>query len=157
MYGNSSCDGATHVLSTLLLHYGMSHVQYLSTAAAQRATYTYSTAERVICTAAAAVAAVMELRMYCQRWYMRYVLRSLSTANSSCCGLTFLRNYAVSCGLSRHGIRTPTDFVNKQNSSIIVASNYPACCGTCIPTPTPALSRITILHLPAATTDGRPE
>ena len=37
----------------------------------QRATY--STAARVICTA---VAAVMELRMYCQRCYVRYVLRT---------------------------------------------------------------------------------
>ena len=41
----------------------------------QRATH--STAARVICTA---VAAVMELRMYCQRCYVRYVLRTVSTA-----------------------------------------------------------------------------
>ena len=37
----------------------------------------YSTAARVICTA---VAAVMEIRMYSQRCYVRYVLRTVSTA-----------------------------------------------------------------------------
>ena len=38
----------------------------------------YSTAARVICTV---VSAVMELRMYCQRCYVRYVLRTaVSTA-----------------------------------------------------------------------------
>ena len=43
----------------------------------QTATYAYSTAARVVCTA---VAAVMELRMYCQRCYVRYVLRTVSTS-----------------------------------------------------------------------------
>ena len=41
----------------------------------QRATY--SIAARVIWTA---VAAVMQKRMYCQRYYVRYVLRTASTA-----------------------------------------------------------------------------
>ena len=38
---------------------------------------TYSTAARAVCKA---VAAVMELRMYCERCYVRYVLRTVSTA-----------------------------------------------------------------------------
>ena len=102
----SSCDGATHVLSTLL---------------------------RTVCTT---------YRIY----------------GSSCSsrGLTFLRSYAVGHLITRRV------FISKQknSSSIKVAGNYPAFCGTHISTLTlspPAPSRITILHLLAATSDGPPK
>ena len=106
----------------------------------QRATY--STAARVIRTAA--VAAVMELRMYCQRCYVRYVLRTVSTAAAA----VFLPFYAATLWV----IASPC-------VRITVAGNYPAFCGTRVPTHThtPAPSRITTLHLLAATTDGPPE
>ena len=100
----------------------------------------------------------MELRMYCQRCYVRYVLRAVFTAILQqllwSCLSTQLR-----CGSSHHRIRTARVFINKHNSSIIVAGNYTAFCGTRIPTrtPSPAPSRITILHLLAATSDGPPE
>ena len=96
--------------------------------------------------------------MYCQRCYVRYVLRAVFTAILQqllwSCLSTQLR-----CGSSHHRIRTARVFINKQNSSIIVAGNYTAFCGTRIPTrtPSPAPSRITILHLLAATSDGPPE
>ena len=47
----------------------------------------------MICTAA--VAAVIELRMHCQRCYVRYVLRTVSSTAAVAVVLTFLRSYAV--------------------------------------------------------------
>ena len=52
----------------------------------------YSTAARVICTA---VAAVMELRMYCQLCYIRYVLRTVSIYSSSS------ESYVYACSLQQ--------------------------------------------------------
>ena len=76
----------------------------------QRATY--STAARVIRTAA--VAAVMELRMYCQRCYVRYVLRTVSTAAAA----AVLPFYAATLWAVGHRItayiRTPRVLINKQ-------------------------------------------
>ena len=48
----------------------------------------YSTA-RVMCTA---VAAVMERRMYCQRWYERYILHTLSTSAAQRATYTYVCN-----------------------------------------------------------------
>ena len=101
----------------------------------------------------AAVAAVMELRMYCQRCYVLYVLRTLCKAAAA----VVLHFYAATLWVIASPYTYSQSFY-KQNS-IIVAGNYTAFCRTRIPThpPPPAPSRITILHLLAATTDGLPE
>ena len=68
----------------------MSYVQYLQQQQLRELRIRmYSTAERVICTAAAVVAAVMELRMYCQRCYVRYVLRAVSSTAAAAVVLPF--------------------------------------------------------------------
>ena len=102
----------------------MSYVQYLQQQLRELRIRMQSTAEeRVICTAAEA-AAVMELRMYyCQRCYVRYVLRAVSSAAAA----VVLPFYAVTLWVIVSPY-TPRVFINKQN--IIVAGNYPAFCGT---------------------------
>ena len=162
MYSSSSCDGATHVLSTLLRT--VCPLRTASTAAAQRATYecTYVIYSRTcdICTAAAVVPAVMELlRMHCQRCYVRYVLR---TAVPTAAAAVVLPFYAAALWVIASPAAYSQRFYKQYSCSIIVAGNYPAFCGTHnipihLTLPPPPPSRITILHLLAATTDGPSE
>ena len=84
MYSSSSCNGVTRACTVNVATYGMSYVKYLQLQLRESYVYefvVYST-ERATCTAAV-VAAVMELRMSCQRCYARYVLRTVSTAAAS--------------------------------------------------------------------------
>ena len=96
MYNSGSCDGATHVLLTLPYTCCMSYVQYLSTAAAQTATYTYVVYCRRKCDMYSSSSSSCDGATHVLlSTLLRTVCITYNIYSSSCCGPTFLRNYAV--------------------------------------------------------------
>ena len=86
MYSSSSCDGGTHVLSTLIRKVYPTYRIYNSCsesyACVCTSKYVMYSRRCDMYSNSSSIAAVMELRMYycCQRCYVRYVVRTVSTA-----------------------------------------------------------------------------
>ena len=87
--------------------------------------------------------------MYCRRCYVRYVLRTVSTADAA----VFLPFYAATLWVIATPC-TPRVFINKPNS-IKGAGNYPAFCGTHIPTLNFPPSTFSHHHPPPASRHNR--